>query len=651
MIAWTSAWHKMRAPRGRCVTDLFLSYKAEDRARVVPLVQALETDGFSVWWDAHIGGGDDWRGTILRHLEAARCVVVVWSRRSVGPDGEFVRDEASRAKRRGTYLPIRIDKVDPPLGFGETQALDLRSWKGDRSHPRYKALLAALHGRVGVPQQGRAIPPPRGISRRGAIIGGSAAAAAAAAGGAWLLLRPAQASTESIAVLPFANLSGDPNQAYFSDGIAEELRTALAQIPDLKVVARTSSEAVRDADAHTAASKLRVDNILTGSVRRSPAMLRISAQLIDGSKGTERWSEVYDRPVGDALQIQEEIASQVAQSLSIHLGAAEQRVLKEGATRNAQAQDLLLQAKNIVWRSDDRPSIQRATELVDRALTLDPAYADALTAKAAMLNFLGANLATSVKDAQTKMGVAEDLARRAIKIAPRSAFAHAALADNLWSRLRLRAAMKEFEAAGKLPGADKNFFNGFDPYAMALACCRRFDEANLRADQLVAADPLNPYAYATKGLIYAHSHRYPEGHEAMSQAAALGPDLRWPRAFQAYLLMQMGRLDEARKGFEAVREVGPWTALAAILATRQGDHAEADRLVGLMHRELGDAAYYQYAEVFAQQGKVDEAIAALTKGLAVRDPGMPFLLIDPMVDPLRNDPRFQAIIKRLDFPT
>ena len=634
------------------MTDLFLSYKAEDRARILPLVQALEQDGFSVWWDEHIGGGDDWRETILRHLEAAKCVIVVWSRRSVGPEGEFVRDEASRAKRRGTYLPVRIDKVDPPLGFGETQALDLRSWKGDRTHPRYQALLSALRNRIGAKTPSdAAASTSSGVSRRGVMIGGTAAVAATAAGAAWLFLRPSAAQAASIAVLPFANLSGDPNQAYFSDGIAEELRSALASIPDLKVVARTSSEAVRNVDAHTAASKLRVDNILTGSVRRSPAMLRISAQLIEGDTGTERWSEVYDRPAGDALQIQAEIAMQVAQSLSIHLGGAEQRVLKEGATRNAQAQDLLLQAKNILWRSDDRPSIQRATELVDRALTLDAAYADALTAKAAMLNFLGSNLATSVKDAQTKMSAAEDLARRAIKIAPRSAFAHAALADNLWSRLRMREAMESFETAAQLPGADKNFFNGFDPYAIALACCRRFDAANLRADQLVAADPLNPYAYATKGLIYAHSHRYSEGYEVMSQAAALGPDLRWPRAFQAYLLMQMGRLDEARKGFDAVREVGPWTALAAILATRQGDRAEADRLVGLMHKELGDAAYYQYAEVFAQQGKIDEAISALTKGLAVRDPGMPFVQIDPMVDPLREDPRFKALVKQLDFPT
>ena len=107
------------------MVDVFVSYKAEDRRRVVPLVQALEADGLTVWWDAHIGGGVDWRDSIEEHLDAARCVVVVWSKRSVGREGRFVRDEASRAQRHRTYLPVRIDKVEPPLGFAETQAISL----------------------------------------------------------------------------------------------------------------------------------------------------------------------------------------------------------------------------------------------------------------------------------------------------------------------------------------------------------------------------------------------------------------------------------------------------------------------------------------------------------------------------------------------
>src|SRR4051794_29852742 len=121
------------------MTDLFVSYKAEDRARIAPLVRALEQDGFAVWWDAHVGTGDQWRESIAEQLDAARLIIVVWSRHSIGPNGQFVRDEATRALRRGAYFPIRIDRVDPPLGFGENQALDLTRWKGDRSDPRYLA--------------------------------------------------------------------------------------------------------------------------------------------------------------------------------------------------------------------------------------------------------------------------------------------------------------------------------------------------------------------------------------------------------------------------------------------------------------------------------------------------------------------------------
>ena len=121
-------------------TDIFVSYKAEDRARLLPLISALEAEGFTVWWDTHIGGGTHWREDIQDHLDAAKCVIVAWTKRSVGHEGHFVRDEATRAQRREVYLPIRLDAVEPPLGFGEVQAISLKGWHGDRSDPRFLAL-------------------------------------------------------------------------------------------------------------------------------------------------------------------------------------------------------------------------------------------------------------------------------------------------------------------------------------------------------------------------------------------------------------------------------------------------------------------------------------------------------------------------------
>jgi serine/threonine-protein kinase len=175
------------------MSDVFVSYKAEDRARVRPLVEALEAEGLSVWWDAHIGGGDEWRDSIQQHLDESKCVIVVWSRRSIGPQGHFVRDEATRAQRRHAYLPVRVDNVDPPLGFGEIQAIPIVRWKGDRSDPRYQAVLAAARAIVsGAPRPHYVhFESPR-VSRRAIIAGGAAATAAAVAAG-WFAPKPSVA--------------------------------------------------------------------------------------------------------------------------------------------------------------------------------------------------------------------------------------------------------------------------------------------------------------------------------------------------------------------------------------------------------------------------------------------------------------------------
>ena len=154
------------------VIDVFLSYKAEDRSRLNPLVGALEAEGFSVWWDNEIGGGTNWRDDIQAHLDAAKCVIVAWTKRSVGPNGTFVRDEATRAQKRGTYLPIRLDAIQPPLGFGEVQAISLKGWKGDRSDPQFRALVDAIRKRIPGDQRPSVTEPQtrrlaaRGLGRR-----------------------------------------------------------------------------------------------------------------------------------------------------------------------------------------------------------------------------------------------------------------------------------------------------------------------------------------------------------------------------------------------------------------------------------------------------------------------------------------------------
>jgi serine/threonine-protein kinase len=634
------------------VTDVFLSYKAEDRARVAPLVQALETDGLSVWWDAHIGGGDEWRDTILRHLEAARAVVVVWSRRSVGPNGQFVRDEATRALKRGTYLPVRIDKVDPPLGFGETQALELHGWKGDRSDARYQAILTILRKRLGVRSTpATAAPEAGGASRRTFVLGGSAVAALSAAGvAAWFLAKPTGAQGESIAVLPFANLSGDPRQAYFSDGIAEELRNALSRIDGLKVVARTSSEAVRDMDAKAAAERLGVNNILTGSVRRSSAMIRVSAQLVDGNKGLDRWSEVYDRAPSDALQVQTDIANRVAEALSIRLVGADQQRLGQGGTMNADAHDLLLRAEEYTQRNSGQDARERAIGMVDAALAIDPRYGDAYALKAEILREKAGTLSKTAAEYRENYAVAEQVARTAIRVAPQSRFGYVVLANILDQQLKRRAALAVYQRMLKLPGANERSLR---EYATFLSETGHQAEALRLADEAIAFDPLNPRSYGQKANILKNARRYDEAARTMERTIELVPLVKAPRSFHAACLALLGRKTEALKEFEAT--FGD-AALAlpgdvATLFSGGENRALAMRVLERFRRESGDGGHYQFAQIYAQLGDKDEALKSLERAWAVRDPGLTMMLVDPLLDPVRKEPRFAAVLKLVDNPT
>ena len=632
------------------MSDLFVSYKAEDRARVAPLVQALETDGISVWWDEHIGGGDEWRDTILRHLEAAKCVIVVWSKRSVGPHGTFVRDEATRALRRGTYLPVRIDKVEPPLGFGESQALDLHGWKGNRSDSRYQAVRSSVQKRLGI-KPGEAHPHHRaGANRRTVLIGAGAAGTVAVAGaGAWFFTRPASAHGDSIAVLPFANLSGDPSQAYFSDGIAEELRSALSRIAGLKVVARTSSEAVRNEDAKTAAHNLGVGNILTGSVRRSPEMIRVSAQLVDGRQGFEKWSEVYDRPPVDALQIQTDIAAKVAEALSVRLGGDSQARIEEGGTSNPAAQDMLLKARGAYGGLDSAERIKDAIATADAAIALDPNYSDAWATKANLQMMLGGSFATTAAESHAWYERATASARRAIQLGPKSRLAYATLAQCLDQQLDRRGAQLQYLKMQSLPGEDAETLLS---YAGFLSETLHPDEAMTLVHQAVAIDPLNPLCYSLKSLVLANARRFAEAESAARQLIGLTQGAPHARAKYANVLMLAGKNAEAERQFRELNNDDPIRLTAqAILAHRRGDAAKAGSSFDRLRAEAADAGYYQVAEVLAQFGRKDEAIDTLNKAYAARDSGLTGVLVDPLLDPLRSDPRFQVFVKKLDFPT
>ncbi|HEY7006226.1 MAG TPA: TIR domain-containing protein [Sphingomicrobium sp.] len=631
------------------MADIFVSYKAEDRRRIRPLVEALQADGFSVWWDEQIGGGTAWRQSIEAELNAAKCVIVVWSKRSVGAEGTFVQDEATRAQQRHVYVPVTIDKVHLPLGFGETQALPLTGWHGDRADPHYQAVLTAVARNVGAKRRrASAVPVPRsGVDRRTAIAGGAAAAAAVAGVGAWALLKPGSAeASNSIAVLPFANLSGDPAQAYFSDGIAEELRSALARLAGLRVVGRTSSEAVRDQDAETAAKKLGVVNILTGSVRKSPAVVRVGAQLIDGRTGLERWSESYDRAPGDAIKIQTDIAENVAQALSIALGGSGS-TLTIGGTSNAEAHNLVLQADEAMGRATKEDS-DRAIQLVTEALRIDPNYADAYARKAIFLIRRSNAYSSGREELARYRAAAAPLARKALELAPKSARAHMAMGTIYQNDFNIGAAWSEFRRGRQLAPGDAAVLSRYSYFVSRLG-----DQAeSLRtADKVLELEPLDPDSYANRVGALLDARRYQDAVDFAEETKRKSPDLFQDPLLLGICLIMAGKLPEAKTQFE-LSNPDKWERLTgeALIFARMRDGAGVQRKVQRMEELFGEAASYQYAEIYAQTGERERALSAIEAAWTVRDAGLISIKVDPLLDPLRGEPRFEAIVRRMNFP-
>jgi serine/threonine-protein kinase len=633
------------------MADVFVSYKAEDRRRVKPLVEALEADGYSVWWDQQIDGGAHWRRAIEAELNSAKCVVVVWSSRSAGPDGEFVQDEATRAQERHIYIPVLIDKAHLPLGFGETHALDLCGWHGARSDPRYQAVLSAVRRTIGGRADGHAARPvPKGrVGRRTVLAGGAAAASAAIIGaGGWTLLRSRRGGgSHSIAVLPFANLSSDRNETYFSDGIAEELRRALARLPGLKVAGRISSEAVRKDDARTAARKLRVANVLTGTVRESPSTIRISAELIDGRTGMDRWSADYDRPPGDAIMIQTDIAQNVATSLAETLGIAARAAIAVGGTSVAAAQKLVIEARAIA-REGTKDARLHAMDLVDGAIRLDPNYADAYAQKAVMLNSYANNSAIGAGELASSRAEAMRFAQMAVRLAPKLATGHWAIAQIHQSKLEMAAAAAEYQRAVQLAPGDAEIVGRYISFLTRIG--RNADALNA-ADRMISVDPLNHFTYENRVSALYDVRRYREALEYAEKVRRHSPELFRAPGLIADCLLMLGRAREAWKTYGLLIP-DSWQELngQTLSLIRAGDRAGAMKTLAKLKRLYGESTSYQYAGIYAQLGDHGLALSALERAFVLRDGGLISIKIDPRLDPLRNEPRFNAVVKKMNFP-
>lgn len=572
-------------------------------------------------------------------------MIVVWTRRSVGHEGNFVHDEASRAQRRGVYLPIRLDRVDPPLGFGEVQAIPLKGWRGDRSDPRFLALIDAIRECI----TGEHITrhpghhEKAGVSRRAAVAGLGIGAIAAAGAGGWLLLKPAPANAKRIAVLPFADLSPQRDQSYFSEGVAEELRAALSRI-GLQVIGRNSCDAVKHLDIKAAAAKLDVANILTGSVRRSLDTIRVNAQLVRGSDGVERWSQRYDRTPGDSIKIQTEIAASVAQALSIALGQTGRTALTLGGTADSIAQDLVLQARKLRREASTAEDYRKILKLADAAIARDSNYADAHVIRAISLDVLATQYGSDLDVMASQRSLAEESANRALAIAPDLGSAQGILAYMDANRLNFRGSLEHMKEALALSPDDPEVLS---VATNSLPWFGQGQEALRLANRFVALDPLNSLAYRRKSLVLHTLRQYPQSVEAGRKSKELATATFWTGAS----LLLMGRPRDAQSEFAAMSADNPFRGTGdALTAARTGDRAGAERIMEQLTRQFGENLTYQFAQVRAQLSEKERAFAELDMAKASKDSGLLYLKLDPFMDPIRGDPRYAALVRELRFP-
>lgn len=623
--------------------DIFLSYSRQDIGIAGKMAATLAAAGHDVWWDQALKSGEAYDKVTETALLEARVVIVLWSKASVASD--WVRSEATVALQRGALLPVMIEACRRPVMFELRQSADLAGWKGNAKDPRLVAFLADLARQLATPATAMRAPlaaatPASGPNRR-LLIGGAVAvvAAALAGGGWWVMGRGDQATENSIAVLPFANLSGDPAKAYFSDGIAEELRSALARIAGLKVAARTSSEKMREADAKEAAAKLGVSHVLTGSVRKGDGMLRVSAQLVDGDTGLEEWSQSYDRPEGDAIAVQSGIAESVANALSLTLGKAAAML---GGTQSPAAYDAYLRGRGIIT---DRPETTRAAlAAFDAAIAVDPRFAAAHAERSLRLSQLirWTNLAETAPTQRLALAAAQ----RAIELEPLLPRAHYAIGRARQYQLQLRPADAAFARALKLPGLSSGELAGIGLFRIEMG----LGDAGLAlVEQAFNLDPLNPDRDRARveGLIILR--RFADALSAIAVFDAANPGKPIDPIAKAGALLGSG---DAKRALAIYQQALPnWLRYRgeALAHAKLGDRAASDRSLAAMRADV-DLIAFQTAEVYAIQGERELALTQLALAVRIRDPGLMGLRSSPALDSLRAEPRFAAIEEQVGFP-
>jgi TolB-like protein/tetratricopeptide (TPR) repeat protein len=678
---------------------IFLSYASQDAVVAGRIGAALREAGLEVWFDqSELRGGDAWDQLIRRRIrECALFVPVISAHTQSRLEGYFrlewklgVERTHLMADGKAFLVPVVIDAIDErqaqvPESFRAVQWTYL---PGGIATPAFTNRIAQLLSSSPAPAAtkpaGAAAVIPPGITATGSAWGKrimpialglvslaalsllverfarkdtgvpaavSVAPSVAMPGAADATTPPSTRGppAHSVAVLPFANMSGDPKNDYFSDGLSEELLNALAAVQGLQVAARTSSFSFKGKDEAVGdiARTLNVGAILEGSVRRDKSHVRISAELINAVTGFQLWSQTYDRDMKDVLALQAEIASSVSAALKVKLLQADAHGVEVGGTDNPKAYDAYLRGQGLLRQPWTPKTDSEASAAFDEAIVLDSHYANAYYGRAMALRLRETHANISPAESVRVTEDALAAARKAAELAPTLGVAHTAIGFALAARQDLVGAAAEYEKGLALSPGDARVYRSSAGY---LSLMGRFDDAIARARHAVELDPLDALGQADLGHVYRWARRYPEAIEAYNRALELDSTMSGARTGRGTAYYFLGNYEAARASCDTPTLSWQIYTCLATAYDKLGRHADAQASLALLQKTYGDIAEYQYAQIFSQWGDSPRALEALERAVVLHDGGLAFTKVDPMLDPLRNEPRFKAVLAGLKFP-
>ena len=581
--------------------DVFISYSREDKERVLDLASRLRSAGVDIWIDqGGIDGAAQWGEAIVHALDRAKVLLLMVSESAVRSHN-VAKEVVLTSERKGHILPVMLEPtvIPPSLKYPLAGIQQIEYFQGE-AEQNLQAILRSLQN-LGV----RIAPPA-------AAMAGAEEAARGAAGG----VGEGAAESGAVAVLPFENISADPEADYFSDGLTEELIARLSLVSEIELVSRWAcmQHKGRRQDIRVIANELGARYIVGGSVRRFQDSVRITVQLVDAATNRQLWGNTYKGKLDDIFDIQEQVAQQIVEALKLKLSFSEQVSLTKRQTVNAQAYDLYLRGQDYLYRLTKR-SVEYAIQLFEKAIELDPRYAAAYAgcssaygqmyqwfsreeqyrAKAQELSFKALMYDSNLPEAYAAMGLSyfiwgkfEEAAassRKAIELDPDDFIAYWTLGRIHFSSGEHAEALAQFERVIEIK---PNFYAAYADLAQAYECLERMPEAMAAEQRLL--DLLPNYLLQN-------------------------PDDARARIFYAATLAKVGRNEDAIREGAAALELSP------------GD----------------PMMLYNCACLYSRLGETERALESLERAVAMGYENFRWMRHDPDLNAIRGEPRFVAL--------